>query len=84
MATVHYENGHYHLHAELKDISEEENKSSQQKASSTEKVLESTVQEVEQITFIPSHSILIPVPRHSSQDIPSGYTEINIPPPKIA
>ena len=85
MATVHYENGHYHVHAELKDLSEKENKSSQQKVPSSEKVLESTAQEVEQITFnFPSHSILIPAIFNSVQDILSGYTEITSPPPKNA
>ena len=31
MATVHFENGHYHLHTELKNIDKEENNSEKKK-----------------------------------------------------
>ncbi|PBQ30428.1 hypothetical protein CNR22_01155 [Sphingobacteriaceae bacterium] len=83
MATVHYENGHYHVHTELKDIAEKENKSSQQKIPSSEKILESTAQDLEQVTFnFPHVTLFIPATFHSSQDIFSGYTQITIPPPK--
>jgi len=83
MATVHYENGRYHLHAELKDISDKENKTSQQKTPSSGKTIESTAQELPQFSFnFETNSPLIPVIFSQSRDLLPGHTQINSPPPK--
>ena len=86
MATVHYENGHYHLHNELKTINEQDtyvNKASQ-KSSSSQKVNESiSDQLVTDLYFnFYTNSLLIPEFNTSVLDVASGFTKINSPPPK--
>lgn len=83
MATVHYENGRYHIHQELGDISEKENKSAQEKAPSSEKINESIVQNIHELNFnFQTNSILIPVSFHQTQNVLAGFITINSPPPK--
>ncbi len=83
LATVHYENGRYHIHQELSDISEKQNKSAQEKAPSSEKMNENTVQNVHELIFnFQTNSILIPVSIHQTQNVLAGFTSINSPPPK--
>ena len=83
MATVHYENGHYHIHSELSDLSEKESKNTQQKAPSSEKTSEDTVQDIHELNFnFQTNSILIPVSFHQTQDVLAGFSRINSPPPK--
>lgn len=83
MATVHYENGRYHIHQELSDISEKENTNAQEKAPSSEKMNENTFQDVHDINFnFQTNSILVPVSFHQTQDVLAGFTSINSPPPK--
>lgn len=83
MATVHYENGHYHIHSELSDISEKESKNTQQKAPSSEKVNETDSQNIHELNFnFYPNSILIPVMFDRTQDILSGFGRINSPPPQ--
>jgi hypothetical protein len=84
MATVHYENGHYHLHSELSNISVKENKTTQEKAPSSEKSSENSVQDIHEFNFnFESNNILIPVIFHQTQDVLTGFTRINSPPPKV-
>ena len=83
MATVHFENGHYHIHQELSDISEKENKSAQEKVPSSEKMNENTFQNVHDINFnFQTNSILIPVAIFQTQNVLAGFATINSPPPK--
>jgi hypothetical protein len=83
MATVHYENGHYHIHTELSDISEKESKNTQQKAPISEKINESAAQNTYEIKFnFYTNSILIPARIHQTQNVLAGFTRINSPPPK--
>ncbi len=86
MATVHFENGHYHLHNELKKISEEDKSSTQEKSSSTEKSNETNSNQIiHELNFdFETKSILIPKMLNPVQDIISGFTQINSPPPKKA
>ena len=85
MATVHFENGRYHVHAELGDISEKENKNTQQKAPSSEKINENTAQNIHELNYnFQIQSILIPVSFHQTQDVLAGFKTINSPPPKTA
>ena len=84
MATVHFENGHYHLHNELKKISEEDKNSSTDKVPATEKSNEtSSNQIVHELNFdFEITSILIPEIAQPNQNTISGFTQINSPPPK--
>ena len=83
MATVHYENGHYHIHSELSDISEKENKNTQQKAPSSEKINETDSQNICELNFsFQTNPILIPAAIHQTQDVLAGFSRINSPPPK--
>lgn len=83
MATVHYENGHYHIHSELSELSEKEKDNTQQKAPASEKINENTVQNIHEINFsFQINSILIPASIHQTQDVLAGFTRINSPPPK--
>jgi hypothetical protein len=84
LATVHYENGHYHLHSELKTISEEEKNSTQEKGPSSEKSNETNSNQlVNDLNF----DIEIPVTyvsqiKDPEQNIVPGFSQINSPPPK--
>ena len=84
MATVHYENGHYHLHKELKNINEEENNKTQEKVPSSQKVNENISAHTLQIfDFQFQNSIKASFNWPSThQDVISGHTQINSPPPK--
>ncbi|MBA3680923.1 MAG: hypothetical protein H0W73_07115 [Bacteroidetes bacterium] len=83
MATVHYENGKYHVHADLSDISEKENKNTQQKAPASEKTTENTHQNSADFNFsFQTNSSLIPVTFHQTQEVLPGFLRINSPPPK--
>ncbi len=83
MATVHYENGHYHIHSELSDISEKENKNTQQKAPSSEKINETDSQNIYELNFnFQTEPILIPAAIQQTQDVLAGFSRINSPPPK--
>ncbi len=85
MATVHFENGRYHVHTELGDISEKENKNTQQKAPSSEKINENMAQNTHELNFnFQTDSIRIPVMFHQTQDVLAGFKSINSPPPKKA
>ena len=83
MATVHYENGHYHIHSELSDISEKESNNTQQKAPSSEKTNENIQQNIANFNFsFQTNSSLIPVSFHQTQEVLAGFLRINSPPPK--
>lgn len=86
MATVHFENGHYHLHNEIKKITEEDKSSTQEKTPSNEKSNESNSNQiVHDINFdFEITSILIPETVTPDQDVISGFIKINSPPPKTA
>lgn len=84
LATVHFENGRYHVHAELGDISEKDAKTSQEKTPSSETSNEN-IQTIHEFNFdLQINSILIPVALHQTQDVITGFTRISSPPPKIA
>lgn len=83
MATVHYENGKYHIHAELSDISEKETKNTQQKTPASEKTNENIQQNISNFNFnFQTNSSLIPVAFHQTQEVLAGFLRINSPPPK--
>lgn len=85
MATVHFENGHYHIHTELADISKKENKASQEKSSSSEKSNENVKQNIHELNFtFQTTGIKITNTLYQTQNILSGYKLINFPPPKNA
>jgi len=84
MATVHFENGHYHLHAELETINKEENtadkateKSSSQKAETNSQHLLTKLN----LNF-KTNSSLIPSTIPSVLDVCSGFTQQKYLPPK--
>ena len=84
MATVHYENGHYHLHNELKTISEEDKSSTQEKAPSSEKSDETNSNQiVHELNFNFETAITYVSPIiDPKQNIVCGFRTINSPPPK--
>lgn len=84
MATVHYENGHYHLHNELKTISEEDKSSTQEKVPSTEKSNETnSSQIVHELNFdLETVVTNISPMTDPKQNSVSGFRKINSPPPK--
>ncbi len=83
MATVHFENGKYHVHAELNDLHEKENKNPQQKIDLSEKIKELTAKEFQNTNFITElNAFLIPANICQSQDVLAGFTRIDFPPPK--
>jgi hypothetical protein len=84
MATVHYENGHYHLHTELKTISEESNDSTQEKVPDSEKSNEDTSNQiVHEFNYdFATNSILFTGVVMTDQDVLNGYLNISAPPPK--
>ena len=86
MATVHFENGHYHLHNELKKISEEDKSSSTDKVPSNEKSNETNSNQiVHELNFdFEITSVLIPEIITPNKNSVSGFTKINSPPPKKA
>ena len=85
MATVHLENGHYHLHNELKKISEEDKSSATDKVPANEKSNESNSNQiVHELNFdFEITGILVPEIVTPSQDVISGFIKINSPPPKL-
>jgi hypothetical protein len=83
MATVHYENGHYHLHAELKTISEEDS-ANQEKIPNSEKSDSDTFNQISQQfnhQFF-TGNVVIPGVIKAEQEILTGYLNIHAPPPK--
>jgi hypothetical protein len=81
-ATVHYENGHYHLHKELKDISEEDNGSNSEKSSQkTDEVLSNHFPQKNEFTFLGLHTITLTPPSSQGKCL-SAFIKINSPPPK--
>lgn len=86
MATVHYENGRYHIHKELKAINDEENGKPFQKSPSSQKVNELISQQILtdlhfnfKISCIIIHSALL-----SPANISSGFLSIIVPPPEFS
>jgi hypothetical protein len=86
IATVHYENGKYHLHTQLENINNEDGGIAKEKAPSSEKSNENTPNQiVHELNFdLASDSILIPEVINPDEDSISGYARINTPPPKPA
>lgn len=83
MATVHYENGHYHIHTELSDISEKESKNTQQKIPVSEKINEADSQNIHEVNFnFYTQPILIPVMFDQTQELLAGFGRVNSPPPQ--
>jgi len=84
MATIHYENGKYHLHNELKTIAEEDNSSSSEKIPSSQKTTETDSDQItHEIHFnFETHSISVLHAINSDQNSIAGFTSINAPPPK--
>ncbi len=83
MATVHFENGHYHLHNEMKDIAEEDNSSSSEKIPTSEKteIVSSHVLQNFDLSFNSENNSSLNFIISSSEEI-SGFTTISSPPPK--
>ncbi|MBA3664820.1 MAG: hypothetical protein H0W61_11520 [Bacteroidetes bacterium] len=86
MATIHYENGKYHLHSELESISKDETGSTKEKGPSAQKLNENINQQItHELHFdLSPNSIRIPVIAEAHQQLPSGYQKVNSPPPKQA
>ncbi len=85
MATIHFENGNYHLHTDLKTINDDEkatNKTTQK--SSSEKLSETNNQQLlTQINFnFKTNSSLIPTKITSVLDVCSGFIQLPYLPPK--
>ncbi len=84
MATVHYENGHYHLHHEIKTIAEEDKSSSEEKVPASEKSNETNSNQIvhelnfDLETVVTNVSPILDL----KQNIVSGFRTINSPPPK--
>jgi hypothetical protein len=85
MATVHYENGHYHVHMALNDISKEEQHTPQQKAPSSQKTTENTPHHIAHIDInFQMNGSVIRAAISKTEKIDPGFTGINLPPPKTA
>jgi hypothetical protein len=84
MTTVHYENGHYHLHAELETINKESNTTNKSnEKSSSQKTEVNSQQLLIQLRFnFRTNSSLIPTTLTSVLDLCSGFTRLNYLPPK--
>lgn len=85
MATIHFENGSYHLHTDLKTINDDEkanNKTTEK--SSSEKLNETNNQQLlTQINFnFKTNSSLIPTKITSVLDVCSGFIQLPYLPPK--
>lgn len=84
MATVHYENGQYHLHAELNTVAKEDEKKSQQNAPSSVKADETISAHVkEEFNFKSANTHTSNLPVFSQkQDVISPFIKKNSPPPR--
>lgn len=84
MATIHYENGNYHLHADLKTINDDEsasNKTSQKLPS--QKTEKNTNELLTLLNFnFTTNASLIPTTITSVLDVSSGYIQSPYLPPK--
>ncbi len=85
MATVHYENGQYHLHTELNTIAKEDEKKSRQNAPSSVKSDETISAHVKEefnfkIQYKQSTSLIA---FSQKQDVISPFIKKSIPPPRI-
>lgn len=84
IATVHYENGHYHLHTELETINNEEkaaNKTTQKPSSEKSEI--NSQQLLTQVNFnFKTNSSLIPTKITSVLDVCSGFIQLPYLPPK--
>ena len=86
MATIHYENGNYHLHSDLKTINDDENASNKtSQKSSSEKSEKNNNELLTQLNFnFYSNSSLIPTTITSVLDVSLGFTQLQYLPPKTA
>jgi hypothetical protein len=84
MSSIHYENGHYHLHTELKNINEEDNNKTQGKVPTSQKVDESiSANTLQMFNFQFQDNINASLNwARTQQDVISGHTQIDSPPPK--
>jgi len=84
MATIHFENGNYHLHTDLKTINDDEkatNKATQK--SSSQKVETNSQHLLTNLNFnFKTNSSLIPSTIPSVLDVCSGFTQQQYLPPK--
>lgn len=85
MATIHYENGKYHLHAELKDISEKNNLTPSEKAPSSQKTNDSvSLHTTPDFIFqLNKQALLSQYPTEATNALPSAFLKISSPPPKV-
>ena len=84
MATIHKENGQYHLHLQLKDISEKENSSSSEKTPSSQKFNENiSAHVIQEFNFLlKNNDLKSQFVTFSKKDTVSIFLPINSPPPK--
>jgi hypothetical protein len=81
-ATVHYENGHYHLHKELKDISEEDNSSPTESSSQkADEVLSSHLPQENEF-ILSAFQTITPACFSSHDKCLEAFILISSPPPK--
>ncbi len=84
MATIHKENGQYHLHLQLKDISEKENSSSSEKTPSSQKFNENiSAHVIQEFNFqITNQDLFSHNPTGSKIALTGAFLKINSPPPE--
>lgn len=84
MATIHFENGQYHLHAELKDISEKNNSTPSEKAPSSQKTNDSVSSHTtpEFIFQLNKQVLLSQYLTGATNALPGAFLKISSPPPK--
>ena len=84
MATVHYENGKYHLHTELEKITNEDGQITKEKTPSSQKSNEDlSNQIIHELNFdFTANFILTSNISGPNRGVLSGYSQINSPPPK--
>jgi hypothetical protein len=80
-ATVHYENGHYHLHKELNDISKDDNNAAGKSSQKTGEVLSNHVPQKTDFNFA-QFKTTAPTPTSSQEKCLTAFIKISSPPPK--
>ena len=84
MATVHYENGKYHLHTELEKITNEDGRITKEKTPPSQKSNEDlSNQIIHELNFdFTANFILTSNISGPNHGVLPGYSQINSPPPK--
>ena len=86
MATVHFENGRYHVHKDLQAIHEQNTSSKTGEKAGSEKSIEQlSPQNIQKLNFnMAPATASVAFILSPAQDLLAGFTQINSPPPKRA